>query len=162
VLNSRLLTALSDDSSDLSALTPAHFLIGGPINTIPEPSLTKISSRLNRWQLLRQKLDHFWHRWSVEYLQRLQARSKWQTVTDQVIKGAFVLIADQRFPPSKWPLARVIDTHPGTDGLTRRYRANSNVRIQAIDREIMPIARLHGNAFNLRAIICITKLVLSN
>jgi len=30
-----------------------------------------------------------------------------------------VLITDERFPPGKWPLARVIHLHPGPDGLTR-------------------------------------------
>ncbi|XP_033232068.1 uncharacterized protein LOC117183033 [Belonocnema kinseyi] len=31
--------AQSDDATDISALTPGHFLIGGPLNTVPEPSL---------------------------------------------------------------------------------------------------------------------------
>jgi hypothetical protein len=30
-----------------------------------------------------------------------------------------VLLTDERSPPSKWPLARVTQRHPGTDNLTR-------------------------------------------
>ena len=35
-LNSRPLVPLSDDHSDLSALSPAHFLIGRPLLSLPE------------------------------------------------------------------------------------------------------------------------------
>jgi len=47
VLNSRPLCPLSDDPDDLQALTPAHFLIGGPLATIPEPSLKKVKTPLS-------------------------------------------------------------------------------------------------------------------
>jgi len=30
-----------------------------------------------------------------------------------------VFVLDERLPPSKWPLARVIATHPGQDGQVR-------------------------------------------
>lgn len=33
--------------------------------------------------------------------------------------GDLVLIKDENLPPSHWALARVIDTHPGTDGKVR-------------------------------------------
>lgn len=60
-LNSRLLQALSDDSEDINALTPGHFLIGTAINAVPEPSLIEEpSGRLSQWQLLQQMHDHFW------------------------------------------------------------------------------------------------------
>ncbi|GFU53492.1 integrase catalytic domain-containing protein [Trichonephila clavipes] len=37
-LNSRPLTELSPDPSDFNALTPAHFLVGGPYSSVSEPS----------------------------------------------------------------------------------------------------------------------------
>ncbi|XP_011176359.1 uncharacterized protein LOC105208252 [Solenopsis invicta] len=59
-LNSRPLQALSDDPEDLSALTPGHFLVGGPMTAVPEPSLTELpANRLTRWQFLQQMRDHF-------------------------------------------------------------------------------------------------------
>lgn len=120
VLNSRPLGAISKDPADIEILTPVHFLVGGPLTVIPEPSLTEIpASRLSRWQLLRQMLDWFWQRWSLEYLQRLQIRNKWRRPEQQIAVRALVLVIDERYPPSKWPLAHVIAFHPGNDGLVR-------------------------------------------
>jgi len=34
-------------------------------------------------------------------------------------KGTLVLVVDERYPPSKWSLGRIIQTHPGKDGHTR-------------------------------------------
>lgn len=120
VLNSRPLSSLSDDPEDLNALTPGHFLIGNAPAIMPEPSLETIKrSRLSRWQLLRQMLDNFWVRWSTECLQRYHAIYKWNKSVPSLKEGSLVLIIDERYPPSKWPLGRVIQTHPGKDGHTR-------------------------------------------
>ncbi|XP_029672439.1 uncharacterized protein LOC115241052 [Formica exsecta] len=68
-LNSRPLRALSDDPDDISALTPGHFLIGAPLLAVPEPSLIKEPDySLSRWQHLQKMRDHFWERWSREYI----------------------------------------------------------------------------------------------
>ena len=71
-LNSRPLTPLSSDLSDLRALTPGH-LTTVPLNSLPDQYLTDIkANRLNRWQHLQQLQQHFWKRWSSEYLAKLQ------------------------------------------------------------------------------------------
>ncbi|XP_066603078.1 uncharacterized protein [Prorops nasuta] len=119
-LNSRPLCALSDSIDDLHALTPGHFLINGPLGVIPSGDLTSISeNRLNRFQLLQRIRDHFWQRWSTEYLQTLQERSKWRGITANFAMGQLVVMKDDRFPPSHWPLGRITDVHPGPDGLIR-------------------------------------------
>lgn len=120
VLNSRPLCPLSDDPEDVSPLTPAHFIIGEALTSVPEPSLTSTSeNRLSRWQLIQAKLQHFWQRWSSEVLQRNLAISKWRHPSHEIRVGSLVLITDERLPPSRWPLARVTELHPGSDGLTR-------------------------------------------
>ncbi|XP_011859873.1 PREDICTED: uncharacterized protein LOC105557285 [Vollenhovia emeryi] len=120
ILNSRPLEPLSDDADDISALTPGHFLVGSPLPTIPEPSLTDLAiSRLSRWQLIQQKAQHFWTQWSAHYLQRQQAISKWHHKNNEIKIGSLVLITDERLPPCKWPLARITALHPGKDGLVR-------------------------------------------
>ncbi|KMQ85872.1 hypothetical protein RF55_15333 [Lasius niger] len=102
VLNSRPIYPLSDDSTDVDALTPGHFLTGAAINTVPEPSLLNLKqTRLTRWQLQRQLLESFWQRWSMEYLQRLQGISKWHNRIENIKIDALVLITDERYLPSK-------------------------------------------------------------
>lgn len=119
-LNSRPLQALSDDPEDLAALTPGHFLIGEPLNAIPEPSLSETStSRLSRWQLLQRMKDHFWDRWSQEYLHALVHRPKWQKPSEKIEVGRLCLLRSEATPPSKWPLARVVSIHPDQDGQVR-------------------------------------------
>ncbi|XP_011696370.1 PREDICTED: uncharacterized protein LOC105455031 [Wasmannia auropunctata] len=119
-LNSRPLLALSDDPEDLAALTPGHFLVGAALNAIPEPTLAKEpTSRLSRWQLLQKMRDHFWDRWSHEYLQTLNARPKWCKKMHNSKVGDLCLIRGELVPPTKWPLARVVDVHPGQDSQVR-------------------------------------------
>ncbi|XP_029054136.2 uncharacterized protein LOC114881492 [Osmia bicornis bicornis] len=63
ILNSRPLEVLTDDPDDVSALSPGHFLIGSPLNAVPEPTLLDVAvNRLSRWQFLQQRLQPFWRR----------------------------------------------------------------------------------------------------
>ena len=53
-LNSRSIAPQSQDPSDLSALTPGHFLTGGPILAPVDPLTTETPlSVVNRWQRLK-------------------------------------------------------------------------------------------------------------
>ncbi|XP_076294565.1 uncharacterized protein LOC143215848 [Lasioglossum baleicum] len=100
-LNSRPITPLTDEPTDLTALTPAHFLIGSPLTAIPEPSLSDVrASRLTRWQMIQQQRDHFWDRWSVEYLQTLQQRTKWTKEKPNLKPGDLCLILNEATPPT--------------------------------------------------------------
>ena len=119
-LNSRPLGALSSDLDDLRALTPSHFLNEGVSVIIPDGDLPDLpENRLNRFQLLQRIRNNFWKRWSAEYLLHLQEREKWRDPQDNFGVGQLVLIKDDRYPPSKWPLGRVTEVHPGPDGLVR-------------------------------------------
>ena len=119
-LNSRPISPISDDPTDLEALTPAHFLIGRSLLSLPEDSLESEKILLcQRWKLVSQMRDCFWKRWKNEYLQSLQLRSKWQLAKLNLRVGDFVLIMSEICPPSRWPLARVLQVHPGADGLVR-------------------------------------------
>lgn len=121
ILNSRPLCPLSSDPSDLSVLTPAHFLIGDSLLAIPEPSIMHIDiNRLSRWQLLERLRQHFWRRWHKEYLSSLQQRTKWKTQPSTEIKiNDLVLIKEENIPPLCWPMGRVEKLHEGNDGITR-------------------------------------------
>ncbi|XP_077280508.1 uncharacterized protein LOC143907540 [Temnothorax americanus] len=119
-LNSRPLQALSDDPDDISALTPGHFLIGAPLLALPEPALHDAAeSSLSRWQHLQKMRDHFWSRWSHEYVIGMATRSKWLKSEDAPAVGSLCLVRSESTPPSRWPLARIVRVHPGDDGIVR-------------------------------------------
>jgi hypothetical protein len=120
ILNSRPLTPESTSPDDLAALTPGHFLIGAPLTSIPEPSLLEVkTNHLSRWQLLQQFVQSFWKRWSSEYLTRLQQRPKWMIGDRKLGIGDLVLIKEDNMPPLQWRMARVLQLHPGKDGVPR-------------------------------------------
>ncbi|XP_036339944.1 uncharacterized protein LOC118749251 [Rhagoletis pomonella] len=119
-LNSRPLSAMSDDPQDFSALTTGHFLVGRPLLAISEPSiLDEKVTPVKRWNLLTQMHQSFWRRWSIDYLQQLQNRSKWYMSQTNVAIGQLVLVRDERLPPRCWVMGRIIDTHAGADDVVR-------------------------------------------
>lgn len=119
-LNSRPIKALSDDPSDLVPLTPGHFLVGAPLIAVPGPSTVEQPSlRLSRWQQIQQMTEHFWTRWSREYLQSLQPKTKWTQDQPSIWLNDLVLIRTEALPPTKWPLGRITALHPGKDGRIR-------------------------------------------
>lgn len=120
VLNSRPLTPVSLDPSDHEALTPNHFLIGGPGLLPPEPDMAAVpENRLKRFDLIKAKAQLFWSRWSKEYLPQLQKRGKWIKPCRNLAVGDLAVLREDNIPPLKWKLVRITQTHPGADGITR-------------------------------------------
>ncbi|XP_077270169.1 uncharacterized protein LOC143901618 [Temnothorax americanus] len=102
-------------------LQTGHFLIGDTITSYPEPDVTQVkANRLSHWQHLEQMRQHFWRRWSNEYLLQLQNRTKWCSNRCSVLKvGQLVICREDGLPPLKWVLGRVQETCPGADGVVR-------------------------------------------
>ncbi|CAG7821790.1 unnamed protein product [Allacma fusca] len=112
-LNSRPLCPQSSDPDDLEALTPGHFIIGGPLKSIPEADLTTVKvNRLTRWQHQQQMKQQFWRRWHLEYLQHLQKRTKWKLPQANVKVGDLVVLREDHSPPHYWKLWRIEEVHP--------------------------------------------------
>ncbi|XP_060644814.1 uncharacterized protein LOC132783576 [Drosophila nasuta] len=94
-LNSRPLSPMSEDVSDLAALTPGHFLVGGPPLSMAEPeSREDVESIRNRWQRLKALHQHF-------------------------CNGDMVVIREENIPPQEWRLGRVLTACPGADERVR-------------------------------------------
>ena len=126
-LNSRPLIPMSDDSEDLSVLTPAHFLIGRPLLSLPEQGHQyENPGTLQRWQLLNQLRESFWLRWRRDYLQSLQTRGKWNKEKANLVVGDLVLISSEQTAPTHWPLGRVTQTFPGSDNLVRTVQVRTS------------------------------------
>lgn len=121
ILNSRPISPLSHDPSDPQPLTPAHFLIGQRLTTIPDEDYIHIpENRLSKFKRLQRMVQHFWARWSKEYISELQQRTKWKQRFPSLLKpGCVVLVKEDGLPPLKWQLAVVHEVHPGTDGVVR-------------------------------------------
>lgn len=121
ILNSRPLCPLSSDPSDLSVLTPGHFLTLAPLTTIPTPDYTDAPiNRLNRWQLIQRMQQDFWTRWHREYLCTLTQRSKWASNDSNTVEiGTVVLVKEDVTSPLHWRLGRIIELHLGRDGVPR-------------------------------------------
>ena len=121
ILNSRPLTPLSSDPNDFRSLTPGHFLIGEPLTSFPQADLRSLPcNRLSAWQQVQARTQHFWARWHKEYLNELTVRSKWKSGSSGSISvGSMVVLKEENLPPLRWNLGRVIETHPGADGIAR-------------------------------------------
>ena len=119
-LNSRPLVPLPSDDDGIEVLTPGHFLIGRPLESLPDPAFSyRPLSLLSRWYLCQALVRHFWQRWSSEYLSSLRRYVKWHHPSRNIQVGDVVVLLEDNVSPAKWPLARVVATHPGRDELIR-------------------------------------------
>lgn len=127
ILNSRPLTPIAADPNDLLVLTPGHFLIGDSLTNLPEHDFTQVATNhISSWQHIQQIRQHFWARWHKEYLNELNIRRKWATGQPLIKIGAVVLIKDDNIPPMQWKLGRIIELHPGSDGIPRVATIKTN------------------------------------
>ncbi|GFT84604.1 integrase catalytic domain-containing protein [Trichonephila clavipes] len=118
LLNSRPLSYVNDsDIECISTLTPSHFLTGDVLLSVPE-ELPSASNHRDRWELLQNIKRGFWKKWSSEFISSLQPRKKWQDAQPNLKEDDIVLIKEEG-PPGTWPMARVLQVHPGNDGLVR-------------------------------------------
>ncbi|XP_063824326.1 uncharacterized protein LOC135073976 [Ostrinia nubilalis] len=158
ILNSRPLSPLSSDPADLTPLTPGHFLIGRPLTALPNSSYADCPiSRLTRFQRIEQLRQHFWTRWSKEYIAELQQRAKWHSCKYSLEVDTLVLLKEDGLPPLKWKLGRIVKVFPGaSDGICRVadiQTANGIVRRSF--SKIVPLlpeedVSVEGRAFNAR------------
>ena len=119
-LNSRPLVPLPCEGDTIEPLTPGHFLIGRPLEALPDPSASYQSiSLLRRWHLCQHITRHFWKRWSTEYISIIRRYVKWHHPSQNMQVGDLVLLQEDNLVPTKWPVGRIVDTHPGKDGFVR-------------------------------------------
>ncbi|XP_058444243.1 uncharacterized protein LOC131425935 [Malaya genurostris] len=139
-LNSRPLTPLPSDSSDLEVLTPGHFLVGSNLQAIPEPSVKDANeNHLSHWDQTQRHLQRIWDRWYPEYLQQLQSRAtKGCNPPVSIEPGKIVIIKEDNVPPAQWPLGKILSVHPGDDGIVRVV----TIRTATASNVVRPVAKL--------------------
>lgn len=107
ILNSRPITAVSDDSGDIEPLTPNHLLLlksDSPMSPGVFQEEDLFSWRRWRIQYLS---DIFWKRWSKEYLPLLQSWQKWMYPRKNLAVGDIVLVSVENTSRNSWPLGRI-------------------------------------------------------
>ena len=124
VMNSRPLTPLSSNPNDLTPLSPAHFLIGGPFS--PQAINDQQCTSRTRFRLIQQIQKDFWDAWKRDYLTILQVRKKWFTNGPEIKCGDLVLLAEDNFKPLQWKTGRVVEVYAGNDSVTRVVKVKTS------------------------------------
>ena len=120
MLNGRPLTYVSSDTRDPEPLTPNHLLLGcANANLSPGKFSDKEVNSRRRWRQTQTLAEQFWKRWRREYLPSLLARSKWQVERRNLQVGDVVLMLEDSAPRGFWPLSRITNVFPGSDGRVR-------------------------------------------
>lgn len=119
-VNSRPLTHVSVNAEDPEALTPNHFLLGGP-GRVPQPGTFTERDAASRssWRAAQRLADIFWLRWVKEYLPELQHRREPHGRGQEVKVNDLVQIVDPNLPRNVWLRGRVVATYPGPDDVVR-------------------------------------------
>ncbi|KAL1481256.1 hypothetical protein MTO96_034570 [Rhipicephalus appendiculatus] len=114
-VNSRPLTFVSSDAGELMPLSPAHFLVGRKLTSLPplrETTEVKSTadSQIRRWKQRSTLVDPFWRRWRLEYLLQLRSAHVIKPGKGRSInEGDIVLLGDDRAHRQMWKLCRVLE-----------------------------------------------------
>ena len=138
LVNERPMTNVSTDPIDLNALTP-NDLIRPPSSSF---SLTGFeNSARKRWKQVQHMADVFWKRWLSEYFPLLKARQKWvHPMVNLKINDIVLIVEDSR--RGEWPLARILDVFPSSDGLVRKVKLKTSSSV--LVRPITKLCLLEG------------------
>ena len=144
IVNSRPITKVSGEASDLAPLTPNHLLLlrEGPI---PPPGIFSETDMYRRkWKYVQFLADQFWKRWLKEYLPELQRRQKWVKKSRNIQENDLVLLSEENTPRCLWPLGLVNEVICSKDGLVRSVKVRT--RSTTLVRPITKIVLLEGNS----------------
>nr|XP_049697616.1 uncharacterized protein LOC126054832 isoform X5 [Helicoverpa armigera] len=87
-------------------------------NSIAEVQNANVNN-LQRFRRIECLKQHFWSRFSHEYILWLQQRTKWLRSSGELTEGTLVVIKDKSSPPLLWLLGRIVKVLPGRDGIAR-------------------------------------------
>jgi len=112
-LNSRLLIPLPSAEDGIEALIPGHFLIGRPLESIPDPSFSYRSvSLLHQWHLC-QSLVQIFGRGGQQSISLLSGDSlSGTTLLGTLVWETCIVVLHEDGLVAR-PLARVMSVHPG-------------------------------------------------
>ena len=120
ILNKHPLTPTSNNIHDFEAITPNHLLIGyqSDENSFANP-MHYIKGLQNHCKTVQSCANMFWNCWRNYYLPTLTSRTKWTNSKINLSKNDLAIIKSNDVPRSHWPLSRILDIYPGSDGVVR-------------------------------------------
>ena len=108
--NTRPLTPVSADPSDLGALTPNHFLLVNQALSLPSIIGVDEFDHRKRYARAQSYASAIWSRWIKEYVPALNRRSKWQMPAELHLKtGDLVWVVEKTNPRGYYPTARITE-----------------------------------------------------
>ena len=148
MVNSRPLTFISDDPDETSYLTPASFLIGRPVTSLPvkpckgkEPYTTATRKDLNRMLTSQNKyLNLLWKMWREEYVRNLGTVPSKTKESNRLKPGELVMMTDHNNPRCKWKVGVVDKVKEGRDEKIRAVWIRTGTT--TLPRPIQHVARL--------------------
>ncbi len=118
MLNTRPITTLQEDPSELAPLTPAHFLAVPPYRDLARPPGHEWDKR-TQWRALQGHLDRIWEQFCSHMAVSLQQQQKWFKRTTPLKENDVVIMLDKK-RRGVWPLGRIVRTESSRDGLIRK------------------------------------------
>jgi len=123
IVNSRPLVPVSCDSDVPEVLSPATLLTFKSDNVEYSAGQVDLKDTYKKqWKHVKHLADVFWHRWRREFLQSLQQRQKWQDNKPNLGEGDVVLLKDNSVGRMFWPLGRISEVYPSSDGCVRKVK----------------------------------------
>lgn len=124
VINSRPLTYVSAEATEVEPLTPSHFLVGKRLTSLPTSTSEDATPRPNNlersWKYRQRITDQFWRRWQKEYLNSLRSAHFYVPTSSNAIKeGTAVLVYEHLLPRQLWEMGVVAEVLIGRDGRIR-------------------------------------------
>ena len=121
IVNNRPITAVTHDPSNATLLTPAtllHMKFDSKTQNCINSNNAQDAYKAHYIHV--QSLSScFWDRWSVEYMDTLEKRSKWHKQHPNVEVGHIVLLRDKSLPRYEWCVCVVTKIFPSEDKLVR-------------------------------------------
>ena len=123
---SRRLTNDPSKINDPLSLTLNHFLLGrASVNYPPGTFETQKVTVSRSWKSAQELASHFWNRFLREYIPNQQTRSKWNKTSENLNVNDLVWLLEDFTLRGIWPLAKVIEIYPGSDGVVRSVKLNT-------------------------------------
>lgn len=148
MVNSRPLTFISDDPDEASYITPATFLIGREVTSIPvkpctgkEPGANTTRKEMNKILTAQNKyLELIWKMWREEYVRNLGTVPSKVKESNVLKVGELVMVTDHMNPRCKWKVGIVEKVKEGRDGMIRRCWIKTAT--STLPRPVQHVARL--------------------